>query len=49
MKEMREEVGTNACIVKKKIYFVMVTMSRLKRDFQWAIVGKIVKSRKKVD
>ena len=27
----------------------MVTMSRLNRDFQWAIVGKIVKSWKKVE
>ena len=26
--------------VKKKLYFVMVTMSRLNRDFQWAIRDK---------
>ena len=25
---------------KKKLYFVMVTMSRLNRDFQWAIRDK---------
>ena len=27
-------------IFKKKLYFVMVTMSRLNRDFQWAIRDK---------
>ena len=26
--------------IKKKLYFVMVTMSRLNRDFQWAIRDK---------